>query len=715
MADPLSIASGSLAVITATKQTVSIIYKFIRDCKEARADLGQITGELSELNLILELIKDEDASSTKDCLPSALQSQVQSMLASCTNSVQQIEKTLAKCRGKPGPLLWGLAEKEKVAGLKIQLEAFKSGLSLALETINLFVAAPFTRNPFAFDMLKHTTEMVRDNTVEIKRDTSEILNEIYKLRNQLPPGLPSGPDRVRLDQWLDNLTQYAETVVADQASDGMSDRVSDGMTDEMTDTDSILECAEEQGESDNTPDTSKQPHLPTAGQKFESTFTNEGSSKSASNLQGLFRKLFRENNEPAQSSIKTVVSSRPCNSNVIKFDYCETIKTWATMHKDLVLRFWSPRTGNLRTSLPVLRDDNDQPYSHMRGVKLPCSTTRIRFCDAQPDLIVIDADTWIELWDWGSGVRVPIARDLLYKERKSWTRFIPHSTILYSRTNSELILVDAVAPLNAQTIPFSAIMKGPYDSLRSRGYIVSSARFISENEIFILWSRKIASHDSSSRVEKSPQEPRTWEAYLVDLTSMDTSKSTLRVDAKYSDTVVKNSKVTARYAIPGDFTCIKHVSWDDTSRMLAVVGTVASHQEDLKKDGRGESIPGDFTRIKQVFWGGTNRMSAVAGSGGSRKAFILNLDTSVTLYQFDTRWCEMVPSHKYFITDCPAKKIVIARSLEDGHELGRIPNKWKWMPPASGTVPLMRQRNGDMEFSSWTVIPDELRTPRRTQ
>lgn len=158
MADPLSIASGAIAVITATTQTVTAIYKFVRDCKEARADLSQITGELSELTLILELIKDENASAMKDCLPSALQAQVQSMLTSCTTTVQQIEKTLAKCRGKPGPLRWTLVEKEKVTGLKVQLEAFKSGLSLALETINLFVVAPAFRNPIvAFDMLNYTT------------------------------------------------------------------------------------------------------------------------------------------------------------------------------------------------------------------------------------------------------------------------------------------------------------------------------------------------------------------------------------------------------------------------------------------------------------------------------------------------------------------------------------------------------------------------------
>lgn len=39
MADPLSIASGALAVIGAAAKVSSLIVKFVRDCNEARADL----------------------------------------------------------------------------------------------------------------------------------------------------------------------------------------------------------------------------------------------------------------------------------------------------------------------------------------------------------------------------------------------------------------------------------------------------------------------------------------------------------------------------------------------------------------------------------------------------------------------------------------------------------------------------------------------------
>ncbi|TGJ82246.1 hypothetical protein E0Z10_g6523 [Xylaria hypoxylon] len=216
MADPLSIAGGALAVITAATNTASVICKFIRECRDARADLTQITRELSEITLILELIGDENAAATKHYLPNALQTQIQAMLTSCTTSVEQIEKILAKCRGKPGPLRWTVLEKDKATALKGSLEAFKSGLSLALETVN----SSITRE------VKYTAEAIQDNTAEIKRDTSEILDEIHKLRNQLPSSSPLNQERPRLEQWLDNLTHYAETIAADNQADEVSDAAS---------------------------------------------------------------------------------------------------------------------------------------------------------------------------------------------------------------------------------------------------------------------------------------------------------------------------------------------------------------------------------------------------------------------------------------------------------------------------------------------------------
>lgn len=142
MADASSIASGVQAVLTATTRTYSLIVRFIRDYKEARADLTQMTRELSDLKLVLELIRDDNTDNADDAtnpLPDVLQSAVQAMLTGCKTVVQRVEETLGKCRKKPGPLLWTASGKDKVMSFKVVLEAYKNSLNLALETISMFV------------------------------------------------------------------------------------------------------------------------------------------------------------------------------------------------------------------------------------------------------------------------------------------------------------------------------------------------------------------------------------------------------------------------------------------------------------------------------------------------------------------------------------------------------------------------------------------------
>lgn len=135
MADIVSIAFGAIAT---TQKTSIALFKFTRGCKEARDDLAGIAQQLSELTLVLELIK-ESSDVAPESLPEALQAQLKAMLASCEKLVQDIEKLVASCNGRTGALQWTLLKKEKVTAMGASLEAFKGGLNLALDTANLFV------------------------------------------------------------------------------------------------------------------------------------------------------------------------------------------------------------------------------------------------------------------------------------------------------------------------------------------------------------------------------------------------------------------------------------------------------------------------------------------------------------------------------------------------------------------------------------------------
>lgn len=133
------IASITFSAISVTQKASVAVYKFVRGCKEACADLAGIARQLTELTLVLGLIKDGSDIASEN-LPKGLQDQVKTILGSCEALVKDIETIVASCNRRTGPLRWTLVEKDKVKERSISLEAFKCALSLALDTVNLSVA-----------------------------------------------------------------------------------------------------------------------------------------------------------------------------------------------------------------------------------------------------------------------------------------------------------------------------------------------------------------------------------------------------------------------------------------------------------------------------------------------------------------------------------------------------------------------------------------------
>ena len=64
--------------------------------------------------------------------------------------------------------------------------------------------------------LEATTSAIQDGTKDIKEDTSRIISEIQKLRvtiRTIPA--PQGQFQARIEEYLDSITTYAETVYDD--------------------------------------------------------------------------------------------------------------------------------------------------------------------------------------------------------------------------------------------------------------------------------------------------------------------------------------------------------------------------------------------------------------------------------------------------------------------------------------------------------------------
>ncbi|KAM0420179.1 hypothetical protein ACHAPD_003749 [Fusarium lateritium] len=209
--DPLSITTACVGLIGTVAKTTLAVTIFTRECREARSDLTSINGELSQLQLVLELLRDDTAVSDDQILSESLQEQILSIIDNCSAVVSKINLVLDKHSGKVGVLKWAAFGKNEVVGLRMSLEAHRGSLNLALELVSVSLSKA----------IKSDTTAIRTDVHDIKQDTSQIpqiMDELTRLRAIVAggdfPAATIGQNYV-LQQYLDDLTSYAETVCND--------------------------------------------------------------------------------------------------------------------------------------------------------------------------------------------------------------------------------------------------------------------------------------------------------------------------------------------------------------------------------------------------------------------------------------------------------------------------------------------------------------------
>ncbi|OBS20413.1 hypothetical protein FPOA_06783 [Fusarium poae] len=209
--DPLSITTACIGLIGTVAKTTLAVTNFTRECREARSDLTSINGELSQLQLVLELLRDDTAVSDGQILPESLQEQILSIIDNCSAVVSKIHDVLDKHSSKAGVLKWITFGKNEVIGLRMSLEAHRGSLNLALELVSVSLSKA----------IKSDTTAIRTDVHDIKQDTShipQIMDELTRLRAIVAgggfPAATIGQNYI-LQQYLDDLTSYAETVCND--------------------------------------------------------------------------------------------------------------------------------------------------------------------------------------------------------------------------------------------------------------------------------------------------------------------------------------------------------------------------------------------------------------------------------------------------------------------------------------------------------------------
>ena len=134
--DPISISASAAALLSTIFQVSISISGFVRDVRDARKDMDQVSRELSSLTTSLSSLRDDSADPNLS-LPPSLEQNLLAVVQNCSDIVRDIEALLSKVAGG-GTLksiywtMFGRADMEK---LRSNLEAHKSAFNIALDLL----------------------------------------------------------------------------------------------------------------------------------------------------------------------------------------------------------------------------------------------------------------------------------------------------------------------------------------------------------------------------------------------------------------------------------------------------------------------------------------------------------------------------------------------------------------------------------------------------
>ena len=142
------IGSACVALISSVGKTVADVTNFIRRCRSARADLSAVTRELSELQMVLELLNDYGQCNDNDggdgdkrrTVPLTLQAHLRPILTNCTTVVLRIDGVLQRHGEDEGPPKWTLDGRKEINDLHNSLEVHRGALGLVSDLIPITLA-----------------------------------------------------------------------------------------------------------------------------------------------------------------------------------------------------------------------------------------------------------------------------------------------------------------------------------------------------------------------------------------------------------------------------------------------------------------------------------------------------------------------------------------------------------------------------------------------
>lgn len=130
MPEPISIVASCLSIASVITKLIDGISSFVGNVQEARRDMSDVRKELDAVRTILLELRDKGQDLGFDQVPS-LKIHVSKVVSNCGSVVTDMKKLLRTMRN--GSMRWVTSGKTQMAKLKLNLEAHKSTLSIALE------------------------------------------------------------------------------------------------------------------------------------------------------------------------------------------------------------------------------------------------------------------------------------------------------------------------------------------------------------------------------------------------------------------------------------------------------------------------------------------------------------------------------------------------------------------------------------------------------
>ena len=138
--DPLSLILACTTLISAIGKTSNLITSFVRRCRSSHHDLDNISRELTSLESVLGLLKDDIANTNGRAIPERLQEVIATIIANCSRVLEELGELLQmRNRRVEEAVWWAMTGAYDAAKLRSSLDNYGRSLNLALELLTRYV------------------------------------------------------------------------------------------------------------------------------------------------------------------------------------------------------------------------------------------------------------------------------------------------------------------------------------------------------------------------------------------------------------------------------------------------------------------------------------------------------------------------------------------------------------------------------------------------